>query len=200
MHSAAAVALAAWSPTAARAGASRAGPSGPPQGGPVWRSCPAPPGGAQRKVVSFAAAPECFGPADPAEELVQAPPGGEGADSGARLSSPAAGGGWLGAPAVWQEGVPDRAASAAFGGASGPAGAQQEEEDAALAEIEAFADEQARRFAPLVDKRRARRTATVSIGRAKRADGISFQMESSALWQRRGVTGSGLGALGCVLG
>jgi len=69
-----------------------------------------------------------------------------------------------------------------------------------LAEIEAFADEQARRFIPLIDKRRARQTATISIGRAKRADGINFQMKSSPLWQRRGVTGSGLGALGCVLG
>jgi len=201
MHGAAAVAAAACPPTAARAGASRAGPGGHPQGGRVWRSCPAPPGGAKRKVVSFDTAPECFGPADPAEDLVEAPPGGQGADSGARLGPPAVGRGRLGAAAVWQDDVPDRAAAAALGDASGAPGAQQEEEeDTALAEIEAFADEQARRFIPLIDKRRARQTATISIGRAKRADGINFQMKSSPLWQRRGVTGSGLGALGCVLG
>jgi len=149
--------------------ASRAGSGGHPQGGLVWHSCRAPPGGTKRKIVSFDTAPECIGPAELAED--------------------------------WHDDVPDMAESAVFSDASmSPCAQQEKEDDAALAEIEAFADEQARRFVPLIDKRRARRTATVSIGRAKRADGISFQMKSSALWQRRVVTGSGLGALDCVLG
>ncbi|CAK0804585.1 unnamed protein product [Prorocentrum cordatum] len=198
MHSAAAVAVAAHPPSMnARAGAAGAGPSGPPPGGPVWRSCPAPPGGAQRKSVSFDTAPECFGPVVSAEDLAQAPRGGQGADSDERPGAPAAGTVRPGPPAVWQDDAPGRAASAELGDARMSPGTQQEqEEDAALAEIEAFADEQARRFIPLMEKRRARRTATISIGRAKRADGIQFQMQSSTLWQRRVVTVCGLGALG----
>jgi len=148
-------------------------------------------------MVSFDMALECFSPAGLAEEFVQALRN----DSHARLGSPAKGRAPLRARAVWQDDAPDRSASSpVFGDTSTPPCAQKEQEDdAELAEIEAFADEQARRFMPTIDRRRARRTATASVGRAAQADSINFQMKTSALWQRRGATGGSLGVLGCMV-
>ncbi|CAK0862770.1 unnamed protein product [Prorocentrum cordatum] len=69
----------------------------------------------------------------------------------------------------------------------GARGAEREVDgDLSLADVEAYADEQAGRFAPLLDMRRARRTATASVGRARRAEDVRLQVAASALWQRRG--------------
>jgi len=152
----------------------------------------------ERKSVSFGAAPERLspraGPADLAGQLVQVLPSEQESDGDVSVGSAAGARTWLETLAVLPgAGIPDTIMAPVMSGeADGPTCAQ--EEDAEWAEIEAYADEQARRFMPLTDRRRARRTATVSIGRAKQADGIDFQMETSALWQRREVTRGGLRA------
>mmetsp|Transcript_111081 Transcript_111081/g.310737 ORF Transcript_111081/g.310737 Transcript_111081/m.310737 type:complete len:185 (+) Transcript_111081:71-625(+) len=170
---------------AARTGSALVCPGGQPQGA------------RRRKIVSFDTAPQCFAPraspVDATAELVQALLADAESDSDVSTGSPAEFEVQLGAPAVLPDDTPDSMASSVFSDADAPPGAQQED-DVELAEIEAFADEQARRFMPLVEKRRARRTATISIGRAKQADGITFQLKTSALWQRREVTRGGLRA------
>mmetsp|Transcript_112557 Transcript_112557/g.319147 ORF Transcript_112557/g.319147 Transcript_112557/m.319147 type:complete len:185 (-) Transcript_112557:146-700(-) len=156
-------------------------------------------GARRRKIVSFDTAPQCFAPraspVDATAELVQALLADTESDSDVSMGSPAEFEVQLGAPAVLPDDTPDSMASSVFSDADAPPGAQQED-DVELAEIEAFADEQARRFMPLVEKRRARRTATISIGRAKQADGITFQLKTSALWQRRGAAGCSLAVPG----
>jgi len=152
----------------------------------------------ERKSVSFGAAPERLspraGPADLAGQLVQVLPSEQESDGDVSVGSAAGARTWLETLAVLPgAGIPDTIMAPVMSGeADGPTCAQ--EEDAEWAEIEAYADEQARRFMPLTDRRRARRTATISIGRAKQVDGITFQMKTSALWQRRGATGCSLAA------
>ncbi|CAK0878517.1 unnamed protein product [Prorocentrum cordatum] len=87
---------------------------------------------------------------------------------------------------VLQENSRDKAASARSTTADGASSAQEDGDDISLAEIEAYANEQASRLTSLMDKRRARRTATVSTGRTRQVEGISFQVKTSTLWQRRG--------------
>jgi len=156
-------------------------------------------GARRRKIVSFDTAPQCFAPrASPvaaAAELVQALLADAESDSDVSTGSPAEFEVQLGAPAALPDDTPGSMASSVFSDADESPGAQ-EEDYLELAEIEAFADEQARRFMPLVEKRRARRTATISIGRAKQADGITFQLKTSALWQRRGAAGCSLAVPG----
>lgn len=150
------------------------------------------PQGLRRKSVTFDVALECYplraGAADAASEFWQthALAGEQDFDSDVSMDSSAA---------ALPEDSQGRAASTVSNDADGSSGAQEDEDDdVSLAEIEAYADEQASRFMPLIEKRRARRTATVSIGRARQVDGISFQVKASALWQRRDPAEKGPGA------
>ncbi|CAK0823310.1 unnamed protein product [Prorocentrum cordatum] len=169
----------------AAAGASRADLGGQPQAGPAWPSRPAPPRGADAQDGLLRHGSGVLQPRRP----------GGGVRPGAAQRQPR------------EAGLPRQGQSAAAGSGrlAGRTTLQtdrhhrqclatpvrhhvrrRKEDDAELAEIEAFADEQARRFMPTIDRRRARRTATASVGRAAQADSINFQMKTSALWQRRG--------------
>jgi len=138
-----------------------------------------------RKRVSFDELPEyyflCAGPADAVGEDSQEPESDASTDCSAEAEAHRAADAVAGLPRGGTEG---RAASDGSD-ADGPPGAQRESDDVSLAEIEAYAEEQAMRFIPAIDQRRSRRTATASTGRTMQADGISFQITTSTLWQRR---------------
>lgn len=140
------------------------------------------PQGKRRKSVSFDAVPEFYpvqaSPADAVEELWQAD-----ALSGEQESDSDVSMGSHGGPGGAAPPVPSDAHVLSL--------AQQDDDGVSLAEIEAYADEQAIRFIPLTDRRRASRTVTVSIGRSRQVDSISFQVQASTLWQRRSMAGGG---------
>ncbi|CAK0875098.1 unnamed protein product, partial [Prorocentrum cordatum] len=169
----------------------------PPPRGATWAAegcADAPPmlgaqqPGPRRKSVTFDTAPECFAPCAATTraegELAQE------SDSDVSMVSSVASRVQLGAPEDFQDSAASTTSSMC-GDSDVHVGSEQLEDAVELAEIEAFADDQAQRFIPLIDKRHARRTATTSVGRTKQVSSINFQMKTSALWQRRAVTESG---------